>query len=54
MEDTIAGVSTAVGNAGLAVIRMSGEKSFEIADKVFREEYLSQPRNPIPCNTAGL
>lgn len=36
MEDTIAGVSTAVGNAGLAVIRMSGEKSFEIADKVFR------------------
>lgn len=36
MEDTIAGISTAVGNAGLAVIRMSGEKAFEIADKVFR------------------
>lgn len=36
MEDTIAGVSTAVGNAGLAVIRMSGERAFEIADKVFR------------------
>lgn len=36
MEDTVAGVSTAVGNAGLAVIRMSGEKSFEIADKVFK------------------
>jgi len=36
MEDTIASVSTAVGNAGLAVIRMSGEKAFEIADKVFK------------------
>lgn len=36
MEDTIAGISTAVGNAGIAIIRMSGERSFEIADRVFR------------------
>lgn len=44
MEDTIAGISTAVGNAGLAVIRMSGAKAFEIADKVFRgrEKVVSQ------------
>lgn len=36
MEDTIAGISTAVGNAGIAIIRMSGESAFEIADRVFR------------------
>jgi tRNA modification GTPase len=36
VNDTIAGISTAVGNAGISVIRMSGPKAFEIADSLFR------------------
>ena len=36
MDDTIAGVSTAVGNAGISIIRMSGPDAFIIAEKVFK------------------
>ena len=35
-NDTIAGVSTAVGNSGISVIRMSGSDSVSIADKIFK------------------
>jgi len=34
--DTIAAVATAVGNAGISIIRMSGGKAFDIAAKIFR------------------
>lgn len=34
--DTIAGISTAVGNAGISIIRMSGEDSFLVADRIFK------------------
>jgi tRNA modification GTPase len=33
---TIAAISTAQGQGGIGVIRISGEKSFEIADKIFK------------------
>jgi tRNA modification GTPase len=36
MEDTIAAIATPLGEGGLAVLRVSGSKSFEIADKTFR------------------
>jgi len=36
MDTTIAGISTAVGNAGITVIRLSGPDSFEIADRIFK------------------
>jgi len=36
INDTIAGVSTAVGNAGISVIRLSGPEAFSIADKIFK------------------
>lgn len=32
---TIAAISTAPGNAGIGIIRLSGEKCFEILDKIF-------------------
>ena len=32
---TIAAISTAQGNAGIGIIRLSGEKCFEILDKIF-------------------
>lgn len=33
---TIAAISTAIGEAGIGIVRMSGDKSLEIANKVFR------------------
>lgn len=36
INDTIAGVSTAVGNSGISVIRLSGPSAFKIADSVFK------------------
>ena len=36
MSDTIAAISTAVGEAGIGIVRMSGSASLDIADKVFK------------------
>ena len=33
--DTIAAISTPKGEGGIAIIRISGDKSFEILDKIF-------------------
>lgn len=33
---TIVAISTAVGNSGIGIIRMSGEDSFEIIKKIFK------------------
>ena len=35
-DDTIAAIATPLGEGGLAVIRVSGTKAFEIADACFR------------------
>ena len=34
-EATIAAISTAVSNAGIGIVRMSGPEAFAIADRVF-------------------
>ncbi len=34
-NDTIAAISTAFGNAGISIIRISGEKAFDITNKIF-------------------
>jgi len=36
MSDTIAAISTAIGEAGIGIVRLSGKKSIEIANKVFK------------------
>ncbi len=36
MPDTIAAIATALGQAGIAVIRISGEQSFFLADKILK------------------
>ena len=36
MNDTIAAISTPPGEGGISVIRISGDKAIEIADKVFK------------------
>jgi tRNA modification GTPase len=44
--DTIAAVSTAPGRGAIAIVRLSGPESVEIADKLFRgKEALSQTRS---------
>lgn len=35
-KDTIAAISTAVSESGIAIVRMSGEQAIEIADRVYR------------------
>ena len=35
-EETIAAISTATGNGGLGIIRMSGKECFNILEKIFR------------------
>lgn len=34
-EDTISAITTAAGNSGVGIVRMSGENSVEIAEKIF-------------------
>ena len=34
-NDTISAISTAVGNAGIGIIRLSGKNSIEVVDKIF-------------------
>lgn len=35
-EDTIVAISTAMGTGGIGIVRMSGENSFKILDKIFK------------------
>ena len=37
-QDTICALATASGIAAISVIRVSGEKSFEIANQIFRSK----------------
>ena len=37
--DTIAAIATPLGTGGVGVIRISGEKSFEITDKIFSKHH---------------
>ncbi len=37
-EDTIAAISTGVTNAGIGIVRISGDSSIAIADKIFRSK----------------
>jgi tRNA modification GTPase len=36
MSDTIAAISTSIGEAGIGIVRMSGKDSINIGDKIFR------------------
>lgn len=35
-SDTIAAISTAIGEGGIGIVRISGPKSFEIAKEIFK------------------
>ena len=36
--ETIAAISTAMGNSGIGIIRMSGKETFSILQKIFRNK----------------
>ncbi|ANX02570.1 tRNA uridine-5-carboxymethylaminomethyl(34) synthesis GTPase MnmE [Thermoclostridium stercorarium] len=48
-NDTIAAVATAVGNAGISIIRMSGSEAFNIASKIFKGKgnFMEYPSHTI-------
>src|ERR1043166_3557635 len=55
-QDTIAAISTPIGEGGIAIIRLSGPRSFEIADAVFscsRGKPSSFPTHTIHFGTIG-
>lgn len=41
-RDTIVGIATPPGKGGVAIVRLSGSRAFELGKKLF------QPRNPLP------
>lgn len=44
LSDTIAAISTPIGEGGISVIRISGPKAFEITEKIFSKNYDSKKR----------
>lgn len=36
--DTIAAIATAMSNSGIGIIRISGQKSIEVADKIYKSK----------------
>lgn len=47
-QDTIAAIATPIGEAAIGVIRMSGKRSFEIADKIFSSKKGISPSKAKP------
>jgi len=44
VNDTIAAISTPIGESGIGIIRISGPKTLEIAQKVFRDKNLNKTK----------
>ena len=42
-EDTIAAVSTPVGEGGIGIVRLSGNKALSIADRIFLSKDKGKP-----------
>lgn len=49
--DTIAAVATAVSNAGISIIRISGEDSFNIIDRIYRSKKGNKKLSKVPSHT---
>ena len=47
MEDTIAAISSALGVGAISIIRLSGDKSIEIANKIFDKELTNDKSHTI-------
>ena len=49
--DTIAAIATALTNSGIGIVRMSGEESLEIIDKVYRSKHGGKILSQMPSHT---
>ena len=45
--DTIAAISTPIGQGGIGIIRISGQKSIEIIKKIFKSKHSTYTPNTI-------
>lgn len=55
MEDTIAAVATAMAASGIGIVRISGSKSREIADRVYRSKGGKKAEGPaFPHHTVRI
>lgn len=49
--DTIAAIATAIGNSGIGIIRVSGERSTDIVDRIYRDKNNRRMLKSFPGNT---
>jgi tRNA modification GTPase len=57
MEDTIAAISTPIGEGGIAIIRVSGPRAFDLADRIFhshRGRASEFPSHTLHFGTIGV
>lgn len=52
IKDTIAAISTAVGEGGIGIVRISGPEAVEIADEVFKSHQLNKSLHEVNTYTA--
>jgi tRNA modification GTPase len=53
MNETIAAIATGMGNSGIGIIRISGDRSVEIADKIFVPKNRSKSLSTMESYTAA-
>lgn len=53
-EDTIAAITTGMTNAGVGIIRISGDQACEVADKVFHAENKEKQASNMKSYTAAF
>lgn len=53
-EDTIAAITTGISNAGVGIIRISGERACEITDRVFQAENKKKKASNMKSYTAAF
>lgn len=49
--DTIAAIATALTNSGIGIVRMSGEGSFDVIDKIFQSKHGGKILSQMPSHT---
>lgn len=51
LDDTIAAISTPIGEGGIGIVRLSGRDSFKIAEKIFRPAKTKTPDHRLQTHT---